>query len=165
MNKEGRKNSSFLLHPSSLGFTLVEIVIVLMIIGIASGLVGIWISRGSGNLEIRKFTKELSAVLRHARTRAVSEKKIYCLVIDIEEQKYRLYVEDTDYKNIKIVMDKPIPELMQMTLKDSDEESSHIEFFPRGNSTGGVIKIMHENGKIYFLNINRITGKVDVETE
>jgi len=147
------------------GFTLVELVIVLLIIGIASGLAGIWISRGSGNLEIRKFTKELSAVLRHARTRAVSEKKIYCLVIDKEEQKYRLYVEDTDYKNVKIVTDKPIPEVMQMTLKDSDEESSHVEFFPRGNSTGGVIKIMHENGKTYFLNINRITGKVDVETE
>ncbi|MBI4683143.1 MAG: prepilin-type N-terminal cleavage/methylation domain-containing protein [Nitrospirae bacterium] len=147
------------------GFTLVEIVIVLIIIGIASGLVGIWISRGSGNLEVRKFTKELSAVLRHAKTRAVSEKKIYCLVIDKEEQKYRLYVEDTDYKNVKIVMDKPIPEVIQMTLKGSDEESSHIEFFPRGNSTGGVIEVMHENGKVYFLNINRITGKVDVETE
>ncbi len=158
-----RKTSSFFPRHSSSGFTLVEIIIVLFIIGIASGLVGIWVSRGSGNLEIRKFTKDISAVLRYARTRAVSEKKIYCFVIDREEQKYRLYVEDNDYKNVELVMDKDIPEDLQMMLQGSDEESSNIEFFPRGNSTGGVIEIVQENGAGYLIGINRITGKVDVE--
>jgi general secretion pathway protein H len=145
------------------GFTLIEVVIVLFIIGIASGLVGVWINRGSGNLEIRKFTKNISAVLRYARTRAVSEKEIYCFVIDKGEQKYRLYAEDTDYKKIDLVADKAIPEALQMTLRGSDEESPNVEFFPRGNSSGGVIEITREDGKGYLISINRITGKVDVE--
>ncbi|MBI5663530.1 MAG: prepilin-type N-terminal cleavage/methylation domain-containing protein [Nitrospirae bacterium] len=145
------------------GFTLVEIIIVLLIIGIASGLVGVWISRGSGTLEIRKFTKEVSAALRYARTRSVSEKKIYCFVIDKEEQKYRLYAENTDYTKIDLVSDIPIPEELQMTLRGSDEEAPNVEFFPRGNSSGGVIEILRENGTGYAIVINRITGKVDVE--
>ena len=160
-----RQTSSFNLRPSSSGFTLVEIIIVLFIIGIASGLVGIWISRGSGNLEIRKFTKDISAVLRYARTRAVSEKKIYSFVIDREEQKCRLYVEDSDYKKVELVMDRDIPENLQMMLQDSDEESSNIDFFPRGNSTGGIIEILKETGTGYLIGINRITGKVDVEKQ
>jgi len=164
-DKGRRQTSSFILHPFSSGFTLIEIIIVLFIIGIASGLVGIWISRGSGNLEIRKFTKDISAVLRYARTRAVSEKKIYSFVIDREEQKYRLYGEDSDNEKAELVMDKDIPENLQMMLQDRDEESSNIEFFPRGNSTGGVIEILKETGTGYLIRINKLTGKVDVEKE
>lgn len=145
------------------GFTLIEIIIVLFIIGIASGLIGIAMTKSSGGLEVRKFTKEISAVLRHARTRAVSEKKIYCFVIDRDEQAFRLYAEDTDYKNIDLVLDKPIPEKLEMALQGSDEDSSHIEFMPRGNSSGGVIEIIKENGDGYFVSVNRITGKVVVE--
>jgi general secretion pathway protein H len=154
--------SSFISHPLS-GFTLVEVIIVLFIIGIASGLVGVWINRGSGTLEIRKFTKEVSAALRYARTRAVSEKKIYCFVIDKEEQKYRLYAEDTDYNKIDLVSEIPVPDELQMTLRDSDEESPNVEFFPRGNASGGVIEIVREDGAGYLITVNRITGKVDVE--
>lgn len=149
-------------NPASAGFTLIEIIIVLFIIGIASGLVGVWISRGSGSLETKKFTKEISAVLRYARTRAVAEKKIYCFSIDKEKQALILFTEEVDYKNVAILMDKPIPEEVQMTLLDRDEESSHVAFFPRGNSTGGAISILNENGKGYWITINKITGKVDV---
>jgi general secretion pathway protein H len=145
------------------GFTLIEIIIVLLIIGIASGLVGILVSKGSGKLEIRTFTKDISAVLRYARSQAVSEKKIYCFVIDRKEQMYRLYAEDTDHKNTEIVMSKSVPEELLMTLQDSDEDSPRIEFSPRGNSTGGVIEITDEKGITFFIQINRITGRVEVE--
>lgn len=144
------------------GFTLIEVIIVLFIIGIAAGLVGVWINRGSDSLEIRKFTKEISAVLRYARTRAAAEKKIYCFSIDKEKQALILFTEEVDYKNVAILMDKPIPEDLQMALLDQDEESSHVAFFPRGNSTGGTISILNENGKGYWITINKITGKIDV---
>jgi general secretion pathway protein H len=166
MKAEGRRrvNSSFISHCSSFckGFTLIEIIIVMLIIGLASGLVGIMISRGSGSRDLMIFAKDASSVLRYARNRAVTEKKIYCFVIDIEEQTYRLYSEDADYKNVQPVMERPIPEALQMSLQDSEEESPHIEFLPRGNSTGGIIEIINEKGKTIFIKINRITGKVNV---
>ncbi len=135
----------------------------LFIIGIASGLVGIFISRGSGSLGVRTFTKDISAVLRYARNHAVSEKKIYCFVIDKNEQKYRLYAEDTDYKEIDLVMSKDIPEELEMTVQGSDSDSPYIEFFPWGNSTGGVIEITNQKGSTFFIIVNRITGKLEVQ--
>jgi prepilin-type N-terminal cleavage/methylation domain-containing protein len=167
MEKQGRRQvNQWCINRSSFlnsGFTLIEIIIVMLIVGLVSGLVGIMISRGGETRELSIFTKKISSVLRYARNRSVSEKKIYSFVIDKNEQAYRLYSEDTDYKNIETVMDEPIPEGLQMSLQNNDEESPHIEFSPRGNSTGGVIEIMNEPGKMVYININRITGKVDVE--
>lgn len=152
----------YILPPCRSGFTLIEIIIVLFIAGIALGLVGILISKGSGSLKIRTFTKDVSAVLRYARSHAVSEKKIYCFVIDKNEQVYRLYAEDTGYKKINPVMSTYIPDELQMTLQGSDEDSPHVEFFPRGNSTGGVIEIISDKGAAFFISINKITGKLEV---
>lgn len=160
--KSGIRHRQSLIR-SRTGFTLIEIIIVMLIIGIASGLVGIMISKGSESRELRLFTKDVSTVLRYARNRAVSEKKIYCFVIDKEENKYRLYSEDTDYNNIKLVMEKDIPEVLAMNLQDSEEESPNIEFLPHGSSTGGVLEVIHEEGKAFFINVNRITGKIDME--
>lgn len=158
--KSGRKlkrtNSAF-------GFTLIEIIIVLFIIGLATGIVGIVISMGSGSLETRTFTREISSALRYARNHAVSEKKIYCFVIDKDEQALRLYSEDTDYKNVVLVLDKDIPEELEVNLQDSDEESSYMEFFPHGNSTGGVIRVMDRKGSGFYITVNRVTGKLQVE--
>ena len=145
------------------GFTLIEIIIVLFIIGIATGIVGILISRGSGSLETRTFTRDISSVLRYARNHAVSEKKIYCFVIDKDERTLRLYAEDTDYKNIDLVLSKDIPDELEVVLQDSDEESSYMEFFPLGNSTGGIIEIMDRKGSGFFITVNRVTGKLQVE--
>jgi Tfp pilus assembly protein FimT len=135
----------------------------MLIIGIASGLAGIMISRAGGNRELKILSKDVTSVLRYARNRAVSEKKIFSFVIDMNERAYRLDSEDIDYRNVKTVLDRHVPDGLQMMLQDNDEETPHVEFLPRGNSTGGIIEISNEKGKIIFIMINRITGKVVLE--
>lgn len=147
------------------GFTLIELIIVLFLLGIVSGLVGLYIGGDTGALELKKFTKEVSAVMRHARNKAVSEKKIYCFVIDREERMLRLYSEDTDYTNVELVMEKDIPEDLDITMKDSRSDALFVEFFPWGNSTGGTVEIWNIKGSRFFINVNRISGKLIVEKE
>ena len=154
--------SAFYLFPKN-GFTLIEIIVVMLIIGIASGLVGIMISKDTGSLELRTFTKDVSAVLRYARNKAVAEKKIYCFVIDKDKHTYLLYSEDTEYKNKKIVLNKNIPDELEMSVQDSEEDSQYMEFFPRGDSSGGAIEITNQEGAGFFIIINRITGNLKVE--
>lgn len=152
------------------GFTLIELIIVLVIIGIASGLVGIMIGRGSGGHEIKTVTKEISSVLRYARNHAVSEKRTYCFVIDKEEGVVKLFAdedenenkEDNNEKEVLPVISRPLPENLMVSIVDDDSDVQNMEFFPHGNSTGGTIRLEKENGVIYFIEVNRITGRIDV---
>jgi len=154
------------------GFTLIELIIVLVIIGIASGLVGIMIGRGSDGLEMKTVTKEISSVLRYARNHSVSEKRTYCFVINKEEGAIRLYAhedeteneneEDNEEKEMLPVIDRPLPEDLLISIDDDDSDVLYMEFFPQGNSSGGTIKLENENGLHFFIDVNRITGKVEV---
>jgi general secretion pathway protein H len=81
------------LIASRAGFTLLEITIVIIIMGIALGIVGMIVSKDRGSLEVKTFTRELAAVLRYARSHAVTEKKTYCFVINREDRQLRLYTD------------------------------------------------------------------------
>lgn len=162
----GMKDSSCLKRRE--GFTLIELIIVLIIIGLAAGVVGIAVNRSSGSFEVKTLAKDLSAVLRYARNKAISEKKTYCFVIDLNDRAYKLYTDrpvqetQTDDKYVEVV-NKPLPGDLQMIMKGVDSDTPFIEFFPVGNTTGGVIEISSEKGVVYYVTVNRITGKVDIE--
>ena len=147
------------------GFTLIELIVVLFLVGIIAGLAGLYIGKDTGSLELKKFTREVSIVMRYARNRAVTEKKIYCFVIDKDERMLRLYSEDTDYTNVTLVMDKEIPEELNMDMPGSGRDALYVEFFPGGSTTGGVIEIMNKKGSRFLIMVNRITGKLIVEKE
>jgi len=160
------KGTGHILHDSKRdGFTLIELIIVLFLIGIIAGLAGLYIGKDTGSLELKKFTKEVSTVMRYARSHAVSEKKIYCLVIDKDERMLRLYSEDTDYTNVTLVIDNEIPEELQIGLQGRNSEASFVEFFPGGSTTGGVIEIENMKGSRFLIMVNRITGKLIMEKE
>ncbi len=152
------------------GFTLIELVIVLVIIGIASGVVGIMIGRGSGGREMKTFTKEISSILRYARNHAASEKKTYCFVINKDKGLVKLFAGDVKADNKEgnddeegmPVISRAMPENLLITMDDNDEDIQYIEFFPQGNSSGGTIRLGRENGVDYFIEVNRITGRIDV---
>jgi len=148
------------------GFTLIELIIVLLIIGVSASIVGIAINRSSGNHQLKTFAREVSAVLRYARSQAVAEKRMYCFFIDSREGMLKLYTENTgtdSEEKFLQVLDRPIPQELQIVLTGRDADSSFIEFFPIGNSTGGVVEVSNRKEKVYFVHVNRITGKVEVK--
>lgn len=160
-----KSTGHILREPKRAGFTLIELIVVLFLMSIVVGFAGLYIGKDTGSLDLKKFTKEVSVVLRYARSHAVSKKKIYCFVIDQDEQRYWLYSEDTDYTNVDRVMDKEIPEGLSLDMQGSGREEVYMEFFPGGNTSGGVIEITNMKGSKFFVIANRITGKITVEKE
>ncbi|MBA3071950.1 MAG: type II secretion system protein GspH [Nitrospirae bacterium] len=146
------------------GFTLIELVLVLFVIGIASALaVGI-LYRSMDNIRLKTSAKELSASLRYARSHAVAEKKIYSFVMN--KNGYGLYTEqydksDTDYEKTSLVFQKILPQ--GIIAEYQEIEDIRIDFYPQGDSTGGEIKLKNEKGSVMVITVEKITGKVKIE--
>jgi general secretion pathway protein H len=155
------------LKLKSNGFTLIEIIIVLLIIGIAFGTVAVLFHYRGSQVEISTFVKEISATLRFARSRAVSEKKVYSFEISTKDRTYGLYYYETDSETGEEVKNNvvqlTIPDSLFINVKDVPDESISIDFFPLGNSTGATIEVSNQDGKTFFIIVNRVTGKVKVE--
>jgi general secretion pathway protein H len=148
---------------SSSGFTLIELIVVLIIIGIAAGLAGIYVVSSSDNLSIRTFTKDMSAVLRYARNHATAEKRIYHFDVDVEGGTYRLYADGAGAEDKPAAsIERNIPDGLEVIVENTDEDIYEIDFLPLGNSSGGLIEVRNEKA-VYIISVGRVTGRVDVE--
>ena len=145
------------------GFTLIELIVVLIIIVIGATLVGVYIGGGREGLQIRSFAKDIAATLRYARNQSVSEKILYCFVLDIEDSMYRLYrVKSEAEGDIKLIIDKPITKGISVFIGEPGRDVYDIEFFPQGNTSGGDIEVVGESGRSIRIKVHMITGKVEV---
>ena len=146
------------------GFTLIELVLVLFIIGIASALaVGI-LYKSMDNVRLKTSAKELSATLRYARSHAVAEKKMYSFVMN--NNGYGLYAEpqdksDAEQEKTSLVFQKTLPQGIAAEYQDS--EDIRIDFYPQGDSTGGEIRLKNEKDSVMVITVEEVSGKVKIE--
>jgi len=158
-------SSAPLSFASCCGFTLLELLVVLLVIGIAAGITGIIIGKQSSGVEIKKVSREIAATLRVARSRAVSEKKAYYFALNNKSRTYGLY----DYRinvnkklqNLKLTEGLP-KDIWLVNYNDIAEDLFQIEFTPYGSSSGGMVEIRDDSRK-YTITINRLTGRVSIE--
>lgn len=143
--------------PRHSGFTLVELLVVLVIAALMMALVGTSLSRSISGAEIRAAAREMAASMRYTRTRAILDKQEQVFYVDTENRSYlaprREPVE--------------LPEGMEVELNTARSELTSetvggIRFYPDGGSTGGHVKLA-ANGRIYRIDVAWLTGEAALE--
>jgi len=139
------------------GFTLVELMVVMVIIALIMGLVSTSMSRSISSAEARSASRKLVANLRYTRTRAIVKKSEQVFMVDIENRSYQA----PGRKEISL------PEDVDLTLTTArsemtSEDVGGIRFFPDGGSTGGHIELT-VNGREYRINVAWLTGEASLE--
>jgi general secretion pathway protein H len=142
---------------SSKGFTLVELLVVLVIASVVLTLVGTSISRNISGAEMRTAAQKMTASLRYTRTRAILDKEEQVFLVDTENRRY------TAPKRPEV----ELPGDMQVALTTARSELTSeavggIRFYPDGGSTGGFVEL-EANDRIYRINVAWLTGEASIQ--
>ena len=138
------------------GFTLLELLVVLVIMALAATAV---MSVGRSSLEsarVRSFMVETEAMFRDARTAAIESRVQTAVMIDTKGR--RLSVAGGGR-----VLE--IPRGVSLDAKvavPKDGGLPSIRFFPSGGSSGGQLTF-NFRGRSYALRVNWLTGRADAQ--
>ena len=136
------------------GFTLVEMVAVVVLIAILLSIVSLGFTKSLNNAKVQAASRDLVAALRYTRGQAIVRGQQTALDIDLQNNTYQAPG--------KAVVQ--LPREMRMTLLTADSEqtsatSGRIRFFPDGASTGGHISI-YMGQREWRVNVSWLTGQV-----
>jgi general secretion pathway protein H len=134
-------------HLRSLtGFTLLELLIVIFIVGISSSIVILFVGKAYDNAAFKEAVKKVYIVLKHARETAIIERTTITFKTDPEKGSFWTEKGDSVYGKVY-----SMPDDMSIT-------GEAIIFFPKGNSSGGLIKIIDKRKRLYYVEVNPILG-------
>jgi general secretion pathway protein H len=139
------------------GFTLVEMLVVLVIVSLMLALVGTSISRNVSSAEMRTAAKKVAASLRYTRTKAILSKSEQVFLVDTENRTFQAAEREA----------QKLPDGMNVELNTARSELTSesvggIRFFPDGGSTGGNVRL-DANGRIYRVNVAWLTGEATLQ--
>ncbi len=144
------------MRPSATGFTLFELLAVLLILSLVA--VVVVPSLGSGaSVELKSAARSLAAGLRLTRNQALNENRSAALAVDVVKHEFRLPGE----RHVRKLPEKIDIVLFTARSEQQDEYRGAIRFFPDGSSTGGRITLSVD-GLRYLVDVDWLTGKVNV---
>jgi general secretion pathway protein H len=157
------------------GFSLLELVIVLVFLGLFTALMAPSFSRFSKSVELKATVKKVAAILRYYRSEAISKGKVHQVFFDsnlmvVKAQSIEAEDQSEMDKNEAATAPKSysIPAGVQM--KELNIESTQypsdlpaIEFYPNGGSNGGDILLDTQSQKGFRIKVNFLTGAVVIE--
>jgi general secretion pathway protein H len=141
------------------GFTLVELIVVLLIIGLMLALVGPKITSGLGSVNLKSTARKIATTLRYARGQAVAKKTPHEVFFDNEKGMYGIGEIPLQKDQEPLFKQIKLPE--EITLK----EKSSITFYSNGSSSGGKIIITNNKSRDYLIGVNMITGLVRISND
>ncbi len=136
------------------GFTLIEVVLVLLLVGVVVGVAAVSLTDGLAGARVRAAGRDLVAALRYTRAQAIVTRKQQALELDVEERSYSAPRRDR----------VQLPKDMELRLFTAAEErtgdtSGRVRFYPDGSSTGGRIKLVYGQ-QAWDVEIAWLTGEV-----
>jgi general secretion pathway protein H len=139
------------------GFTLVELLVVLVIISLMLALVGTSISRNVTGAEMRTAAHKVTANLRYTRTQAILTKSEQVFLVDAENRSYQ--APGRELQELPAGMNV---ELNTARSELTSETVGGIRFYPDGGSTGGNVRL-EANGRVYQVDVAWLTGEASLQ--
>ncbi len=150
-------NSPFSIPRSNKGFTLIEMIVVIVLIGIVASVVTFSFTRSLAGARIQAAANDLVAGLRYTRGQAIIKGEQKVLMLDLEKNTWAAPGKEA----------RELPKGMILRLTTAQQEltsdkAGGIRFFPDGASTGGNIAIVLGERE-WKINVGWLTGEVTLD--
>ena len=139
------------------GFTLLELLVVMVIIGLMVTLVPPLFSSAVPGARLKGAARDLTAGLRYARSQAITHNTEMVVRLNLDPPKYTIGSEQP----------RALPEDIRMTVTSAATENTlpvthHVlQFYPDGSSNGSRITLSG-NHLAYHLDVDWLTGRIGI---
>jgi prepilin-type N-terminal cleavage/methylation domain-containing protein len=134
------------------GFSLIELVITLVILGIIIATALPSYLQWRDNLDFKTTAREVVAALREARSRAITNNQPHQVIFDSANKQYRL-ADFTTWTSLA-------PDVILYTGPTTTPYV--VQYNPNGTSSGGTINVQDPDGAQHFQIVVNTTGRVVV---
>lgn len=138
----------------SRGFTLIEVAVVLLVLGLATAVVGPGIGRGAEGLRARAEVAGFSAFLRHAREQAIVRRQTLEVRVDPDDRLLTLTAPGTDGVRASRRL------AAGLSVQPDPPSAATVRFLPQGVSSGGRFRIEAAGRRSYVITVDPLTGRV-----
>src|SRR5437868_12509026 len=138
------------------GFTLIEVIVTLAILGLALALVAGYKPPWSSGLGLKGTASELASGLRLARSEAIAGNRPVAFDLDVTGHVYRVGAGAARRLPANLSI-----ELLTITGEKRGASVGDIRFNPDGSSTGGRI-VLADGTRRTAVGVDWLTGKVSV---
>lgn len=139
--------------PRARGFTLFELLVVIVLIGISVGLVGFGVGKGLLAASERRALSEVVQALRAARVQAIVTGQPAQTRFDLKDGRFQGPQQKA----------RQLPSDMHVQLHTAEGLGPAFEFYPDGGSSGGHLLLTRDD-KRWRVDINWLTGNVQLRT-
>lgn len=141
------------------GFSLLELVVVMVMIALLFTVVALSVSRSVSGAEIRNAAREVVAGLRHTRGQAIIQRQQQVFNVDVDAKSWQAAGEDS----------VQIPEGMDITINTArseltGERAGGIRFYPDGASTGGSV-VLTIDQREWHVTVGWLTGEIGIDRD
>lgn len=150
------------------GFTLLELILVLFIMGLIAGLTTPFVVSTLNRTKLQAEVREVKSALGYARSQAISLKTLFTFNGDIDKNQYWVTTpRDGESTRIKSLDDYVKFAEFRQNREYVQDGIFLIHFYPRGNSSGGAIRIEpahQEKPEFYYeITIDPIIGSSRIQ--
>jgi len=141
------------------GFSLFELMVVIVLLALVTGLILPNLTRGLSGLELDAAARDMVTLMKRARSEAIAEQRVFRVLLKNDpEQPADSYIYANEYEEeIKAF---PFPRGVRILLEERDVRASHgiVSFYPNGRSSGANFQLRNEQGKTLLVEVDPVTG-------
>jgi general secretion pathway protein H len=139
------------------GFTLLELIIVLALIGIMCGFSTLFLSRGLPSAQLNTVARDISSVVRHARALASLQRENQVVIIDVKNRVYGI-----KGRALKTIPEGITIETIDPATGQAAKDGCTLRFYATGGQETGSV-IVKNKDKALRINTDPVAGSVTVK--